>query len=189
MYLLLFWMSFTDPSGVTPEPRLPEPPRISPLQAERLAILRDTSLLLSVDGPLAAQIAIAIQESCAEFDVDPKLMLALIYVESSGNPKAISKVGARGLTQIMPATGEDIAEDLGVPWSGPDMLYDIRTNIRFGTYYMSTLLHRFNGKKAHAVASYNWGPATISRRLRNGEALPTRYSGKVLRTHKRLASL
>jgi len=137
----------------------------------------------------ANEIADALQDSCLEFGVEPKLMLALIYVESSGNPKAISKVGAIGLTQIMPATGEQIAEELGVPWTSREMLFDIKLNIRFGTYYMRKLLDRFDGEHIPAVASYNWGPTSIARRMRKGQAVPTGYASKVLRTRERALRL
>ena len=137
---------------------------------------------LPVNKDLAIEIAEGLHESCREFGVDRKLMLALIYVESTGNPNAISHVGAIGLTQIMPATGEQIASELGVEWTGPDMLLDVRTNIRFGTYYMRKLLDRFEGSQLPAVQSYNWGPTSISRMLRDGHTIPTGYARKVLRT-------
>jgi soluble lytic murein transglycosylase len=107
-------------------------------------------------------------------------MVALIRVESAGNPDAISRVGARGLTQVMPATGFEIAQDLGVQWEGDQMLHDVEISVRFGTYYMSKLLARFEGNIHAAVAAYNWGPDHIAKRLRNGQPLPVRYPGKVL---------
>jgi soluble lytic murein transglycosylase-like protein len=144
-------------------------------------------LLIPHDLDLAGRITRAIEESSAEFDVDPWLMVALIRVESAGNPAAVSYLGARGLTQVMPNTGIQIARELGVKWDGPDMLYDVETSVRFGTYYLSTLLERFGDVHA-AVAAYYWGPENIARRLRAGTPLPTGYPGKVFR-HVNLAQV
>jgi len=135
---------------------------------------------ITTDRELAELIAHAVEDYSNEFDVDPWLMVSLIRVESTGNPMAISRVGARGLTQIMPATGREIARDLGVEWEGVEMLYGPETSVRFGAYYLSKLLARFDGNKHAAVAAYNWGPHHISTRLRNGETLPVVYATKVL---------
>jgi soluble lytic murein transglycosylase-like protein len=146
------------------------------------AIVRKVAddLLIPNDLELAGRITRAIEASSAEFGVDPWLMVALIRVESAGNPAAVSYLGARGLTQVMPATGSQIARELGVEWTGPQMLHDVETSVRFGTYYLSTLLERFGDVHA-AVAAYYWGPENIARRIRAGKPLPTGYPGKVFR--------
>ncbi len=135
-------------------------------------------LLIPDNLELAERITRAIENSSAEFGVDPWLMVALIRVESAGNPNAVSYKGARGLTQVMPGTGIQIARELGVKWEGPTMLHDVETSVRFGTYYLSRLLERFGDTHA-AVAAYYWGPENIARRLRAGTPLPTGYPGKV----------
>ena len=131
-------------------------------------------LLIPDNLELAERITKAIEDSSSEFGVDPWLMVALIRVESAGNPAAVSYKGARGLTQVMPYTGIQIARELGVKWEGPEMLHDVETGVRFGTYYLSKLLKRFEDKHA-AVAAYFWGPEYIARCLRAGTPLPTRY--------------
>ena len=60
------------------------------------------------------------------------------------------------------------------------MLHNVEISVRFGTYYLSTLLERFGDTHA-AVAAYYWGPENIARRLREGKPLPTGYPGKVFR--------
>ncbi len=137
-------------------------------------------LLIPDNLELAERITRAIEDSSSEFNVNPWLMVALIRVESAGNPAAVSYKGARGLTQVMPYTGIQIARELGVKWEGPKMLHDVKISVRFGTYYLSTLLERFGDAHA-AVAAYYWGPENIARRLRTGKPLPTRYPGKVFR--------
>ena len=63
-----------------------------------------------------------IQQYSAEYDLEPSLVAAVIYTESSFRPDATSRVGARGLMQIMPDTGREIAEALGEPFD-EDVLY------------------------------------------------------------------
>ena len=70
---------------------------------------------------------------------------------------AVSRVGARGLMQIMPATGEEIAEALGVSYHVED-LFDPETSIRFGCYYLREQMDRFDQNPAVALAAYNAGP-------------------------------
>ena len=137
-------------------------------------------LLIPDDLELAERITKAIEDSSAEFGMNPWLMVALIRVESAGDPTAVSYKGARGLTQVMPNTGIQIARELGVKWEGPEMLHDVETSVRFGTYYLSKLLKRFGDTHA-AVAAYFWGPDNIARRLEEGTPLPTGYPGKVFR--------
>ncbi len=108
------------------------------------------------------------------------LLMGVIKVESGGNPVTVSRAGAIGLMQIMPSTGEDIARELGEKWTGPEMLYDVETNIRYGAYYLNQLFERFEGNQQAAIAAYNWGPNHISRRIANGSTLPVVYPRKVL---------
>jgi hypothetical protein len=86
--------------------------------------------------------------------VDPNLVRALIYVESSGNPKAVSPKGAQGLMQLMPAT----AEDMGV--SNP---LDPVQNIFGGTRYIGDLMDQF-GRIDLALWAYNAGPQSVKRK-------------------------
>lgn len=86
--------------------------------------------------------------------VEPNLVRALIYVESSGDPDAESPKGARGLMQLMPET----ASDMGV--SNP---FDPAQNIYGGTRYVGNLLSRF-GRLDLALWAYNAGPEAVRRR-------------------------
>ena len=103
------------------------------------------------------------------------LVLAVIFVESAGYNFAVSPVGARGLMQIMPATGEHLADRQGIPWHGADALFDPVLNLRLGTSYLRQLINRYRGNVDAALAAYNWGPGHIDRRLASGEALPRIY--------------
>lgn len=102
-------------------------------------------------------------------DLDPLLVWAIIDTESAWQPKAISKVGAQGLMQLMPGT----AKDLNV-----DDPFNPEENIRGGTEYMRFLLQMFNDDLDTALAAYNVGPGTVERA--NGiPAAGQRYINKV----------
>ena len=98
-----------------------------------------------------------IRQYSEEYDLDPSFVAGVICVESRFREDAVSRVGARGLMQIMPATGEEIAEALGVSFHVED-LFDPETSIRFGCYYLRQQLDRFDQNPAVALAAYNAGP-------------------------------
>src|SRR5690606_29170651 len=76
---------------------------------------------------------------------------------------------ARGLMQIIPPTGEQIASAHQMRDFSPEQLYDPETNIRFGTYYLAKLVRRFGGNPVMAIASYNGGPHNVEKwKRRNG---------------------
>lgn len=89
--------------------------------------------------------------------VDPRLLLALMRQESRFDPQATSGVGARGLAQIMPATGGDIATNLGLSDYTPDQLYHPFRSVQFGAYYLGQRMQDMGGSAAGALAAYNAG--------------------------------
>lgn len=95
-----------------------------------------------------------IQEAAAEFDVDPALIRAVMQAESAFHPYAVSRAGAEGLMQLMPA----LADEMGVTDS-----FDPRANIRGGVRYLKRLLDYHNGDLDLALASYNAGPGNVER--------------------------
>jgi hypothetical protein len=118
-----------------------------------------------------------------QFKVDPWLVLAVIRVESYGNPVAVSYANARGLMQIMPGTGRYIAKKLGEPWKGISSLFDPETNIRYGVYYLSELLKWANGDIRRALAAYNGGPGNVKR---YGEARYEEYTRMVFKHYRQI---
>ena len=95
-----------------------------------------------------------IQEAAGTYDLDPALIRAVMQTESSFNPTVVSRVGAQGLMQLMPA----LAEEMGVRDS-----FDPRENIMGGARYLRELLDRFRGNVRLALASYNAGPTAVAK--------------------------
>lgn len=122
-------------------------------------------------------------------DLEPDLVMAVIEVESAGYPLAVSHVGALGLMQLMPATGEELAGKLGIEWMGPDTLFDPKVNVRLGTAYLRELSDRYRGDVNLALAAYNWGPGRIDRRLRRGATVPSLYIEQVRSARLRYAAV
>ena len=92
--------------------------------------------------------------------VDPELVWAVMRRESAFYPRAVSRSGAMGLMQVMPATWDWIAELLGEEPGDP---FDPVTNIRYGVHYLGWLDRYFDGDLELAVASYNRGQGYIGR--------------------------
>jgi soluble lytic murein transglycosylase len=127
-------------------------------------------------------VAIAAESSHAKLPVE--LVLALIQVESSGYNFAVSPMGAMGLMQLMPATAEGVARQIGLRWVGPAMLFDPVSNVRLGVFYLRELVDRY-GSVTTALAAYNWGPKRIAERLRRGEPVPALYAQRVLSVYEK----
>jgi soluble lytic murein transglycosylase len=130
-------------------------------------------------------VAIAAESSRAELPIE--LVLALIQVESSGYNFAVSPMGAMGLMQLKPATGEEVAGEIGLRWRGAQTLFDPVSNVRLGVFYLRELVDRYGSVKT-ALAAYNWGPTLIAERLRLGEPLPAVYAHRVLSVYEKTRS-
>jgi soluble lytic murein transglycosylase-like protein len=90
-----------------------------------------------------------------------------MYTESRFRSHVLSPVGARGVLQIMPWTGQQLAAGLGELGDrfDADTLFDPGTNIHYSAYYVAELLKKFHGQPAFAYGSYNGGPSNVSRWL------------------------
>jgi len=112
------------------------------------------------------------------FQLDPLMVLAVIQVESRFDPSAVSPQGAIGLMQIQGPTARDLAMDLGLQWTGDDLLFEPDLNVMLGCAYLRRLMDRFGDQDA-ALAAYCSGPTLVeSRRDANGR-LPLAYSDRV----------
>ena len=95
-----------------------------------------------------------IATAARDFGVDEAVVRAIIHAESAFRPNALSRVGAQGLMQLMPATARRF---------GVSNAFDAAQNIRGGVQYLSWLLKRFNGDLTLAAAGYNAGEGAVDK--------------------------
>jgi len=164
--------------GVAPlEPRDPDVEKV-------LDVFRNARTGLA--GHELRELAETVVAEAEKHDMDPELVLAVIHVESRGYHRAVSPVGALGLMQIMPRTGEELARQQELDWSGADSLFDPQLNVKLGVAYLRQLADRYNSLPT-ALAAYNWGPGRIDSRIRRGRTLPSLYISQVMRAYDRSA--
>src|SRR5271156_2320814 len=108
----------------------------------------------------ATQYDAIIEHAAVSSAVEPNLLRAVIVVESGFNSRAVSKRGAVGLMQLMPATANRF---------GVSNLYDPKQNIRAGALYLKFLMDRFGQNVRLALAAYNAGEDAVDR---NGGQIP-----------------
>jgi soluble lytic murein transglycosylase len=92
---------------------------------------------------------------------EPSLLFAIIRQESAFERDAVSRVGARGLMQLMPATANAIANEMQLPFSADRLTADGSYNVLLGRSYLEMLINDFGGSYALAIASYNAGPRRV----------------------------
>lgn len=114
---------------------------------------RRTSLRLTTP-PKDSDLATKIARYARAQGLSPRLVQAVVQVESGYNPRALSNKGAMGLMQLMPGT----ARELGVTDA-----YDPDQNLRGGTRYLWQQIRRFEGNLEMALAAYNAGPTAVAR--------------------------
>jgi soluble lytic murein transglycosylase len=94
--------------------------------------------------------------------LDPALVAALIRQESGFNPRATSAAGARGLMQVMPAVGRQIARTRRIPDWSDQLLYQPEVSIELGTSHLAASLAEYD-ELARALAAYNAGGSRVAR--------------------------
>jgi soluble lytic murein transglycosylase-like protein len=119
-----------------------------------------------------------IAEAAKYYELDQKLIQAVIQVESNNNPLAVSRKGAQGLMQLMPGTAKDL--QVGDP-------FNPRENINGGSRYLRFLLDLFNNNLDLALAAYNAGPERVNQHRGIPPYLETRnYVQKVMQKYHSL---
>ncbi|SOD01921.1 soluble lytic murein transglycosylase [bacterium JGI 053] len=98
-----------------------------------------------------------------ERGLDPFLAAAVIRQESSFKPRALSRAGAMGLMQVMPATGSGLAAGEGIRGWDRELLYNPEINVHLGTRFLASELRRWDGDLALAFIAYNAGPGRAAR--------------------------
>lgn len=124
------------------------------LEAHKLRCYWQLAYLIPGVKPSRKDLQQAIDKTARQYTMHPDLIRAVVKVESSNNPLAISPVGACGLMQIMPDTY--FAFGRGNPFA-------MNANLNVGTRYLRHLYRRYNGNIELALAAYNAGPGLVKR--------------------------
>ena len=121
------------------------------------------------------ELAAAIDRAARAEGVKVELAFRLVRVESAFRERAVSHVGAVGLTQLMPATAAELQ-----PGITRAQMFDRDTNLRLGFRYFRWLLRRYHGDVELALHAYNRGPGTVARIRKKGGDPANGYADKVL---------
>ena len=148
------------------EPEIGRPEISDPLQDKLPPSKQDQPLPIMSWNSAERHFQPMVIKAANRHEVDPAMIMAIIMAESSYNPKAISKKGAKGLMQLMPTT----ARSLGVKDS-----FNPEHNINAGVRYYKKLLNQFDGNVELALAAYNAG----SRKVREHRGIPPFGATKV----------
>jgi peptidoglycan lytic transglycosylase len=137
------------------------------------------------------RVAVAIVRNAHRNGLDPLLVVAVIRTESSFNNYAKSWVGAMGLMQVTPQTGQWVAAKQRSKLGRASNLYDSELNIELGTAYLASLISRF-GSLELALAAYNAGPTALKKILADRKARArflAGYPARVVRQFQKLRQL
>ena len=131
------------------------------------------------------ELANVIFEESNKYNYDPMLIMAVILTESSFKKGQVSHVGARGVMQVMPNIGHDLAQRSGIDWEGSEQLFDPATNVRLGTLYLFEQILKFKDVRKGIIA-YNLGETRLRGRLKENKPLPKQYFRKIWENYNML---
>lgn len=142
---------------------------ITLLAALTILFLRGPAAWQRLYYPLPSEYRPMIAASAKRHSVNPYLVAAIIQGESGWRPDAVSKVGAVGLMQVLPATADDLRGRVATDFSVAAVeLTDPATNIEYGTAYMRLLVERYHEIEP-ALAAYNAGMSNVDVWMRRGD--------------------
>ncbi len=120
-----------------------------------------------------------------KYEYDPMFILAIILTESSFKKGQQSEMGARGLMQVIPYVGAQLALESGMEWEGSQTLFEPEVNIKLGMLHLFRQILKFGDIKK-ALVAYNLGETKLRSMLRKQRPLPKTYLNKVLKNYKML---
>lgn len=133
-------------------------------------------------------VARMIYNEAADCNVDYRLILAIIKVESNFRHDAVSSKGARGLLQVKPSLARFIAKDMGMHWGGPNTLDEPDKNIKIGVRLFSGLIEDFSSINM-ALHAYHVGPTRLKTILSENRKPDRSFINSVLAEYKRNKTL
>ncbi len=104
-----------------------------------------------------------IENEVKKYELSPYLIISLMRQESAFNLKAESTAQAQGLMQLIPATVQEVSQDLKMKNVTMEDMYNPQINIKFGTYYLAKVIRQFQNNVSVGLAAYNAGPQRLKR--------------------------
>jgi soluble lytic murein transglycosylase-like protein len=144
-------------------------------QFERADKILHYSTKYAITGTMATNVF----DAAVREGLDPDLAFRLVRLESEFNERAVSPVGAVGLTQLMPTTAVLFEKD-----ATRERLFNGKTNLRIGFRYLRTLLNHYKGNVRLAVLAYNRGDYAVTRDVKAGINPGNGYDTSVLKGYK-----
>ena len=128
---------------------------------------------------ITASLAATIFDVALRERVDPELAFRLVELESGFNPRAVSRVGAIGLVQVMHSTAVQFDRKVT-----REQLYDPKTNLRIGLQYLRRLIRSYNGNVRLALLAYNVGEDAVDQARKSGKDPLAGYNRILIKAYK-----
>ena len=142
--------------------------------AEKNALIPDEEL---------REVAKTMYNASRRYDVDYRLVLAVMDAESNFRHNVVSDGGAIGIMQVKPIVAREFSEEVGIPYER-DVLHDPHANVRFGVYYLSWLSRHYDNDYAILYA-YNVGYTRARQNMQRSSEPKTGYTRKVMEEYER----
>lgn len=136
-------------------------------------------LALGTRFDVNAKLAASIYDVALAEGIDPELAFRVVRLESNFNPRAVSPVGALGLTQLMLPTARYFRNDVT-----REQLFEPKTNLHIGFRYLRALINEYDDDVALALLVYNRGPVAVKNALARGENPANGYERIVLKGYE-----
>jgi soluble lytic murein transglycosylase len=159
--------------------------RITELE-ERLQIFKAIDdFQIGFEEDEVGKLAEVVYDESKRYGYDPLFIMAIILTESSFKRGQVSSKGARGLMQVIPFVGADVAQRAGVDWEGSQTLNEPEANIKLGTRHLFEQILKFGDVKK-ALVAYNMGETRLRSLMRRERPLPGDYLQAVENNYRML---
>lgn len=142
--------------------------------AEKNALIPDEEL---------REVAKTMYEASRSYDVDYRLVLAVMDAESNFRHNVVSEAGAIGIMQVKPIVAREFSDEVGIPYER-DVLRCPHANVRFGVYYLSWLGRHYDNDYA-VLYAYNVGYTRARQNMQRSSEPKTGYTRKVMEEYER----
>ncbi|HQL90457.1 MAG TPA: transglycosylase SLT domain-containing protein [Syntrophales bacterium] len=129
------------------------------------------------------EVARTMYDAARRYDVDYRLVLAVIDAESNFRHNVVSDAGAVGIMQVKPVVAREFSDEVGIPYRR-DVLQCPHANVRFGVYYLSWLSRHYDNEYA-VLYAYNVGFTRARQNMQRNSEPKTGYTRKVMEEYER----